>query len=101
MRINAVCHRNGISFIRADVKGVFGSIFCDFGRNFEVTDVDGECLCCNDFSGISRGYPLQDVCPVYTSDGASGSSLQNLALVSQISLQRSFGMSSLASFGQV
>ena len=40
--IDGFCHKNNISFIRADIKGVFGSIFCDFGEVFEVVDVDGE-----------------------------------------------------------
>ena len=28
--------------IRGDVRGVFGSLFCDFGPSFDVLDVDGE-----------------------------------------------------------
>eukprot|EP00299_Pterocystis_sp_00344_P006152 c1792_g1_i1.p1 GENE.c1792_g1_i1~~c1792_g1_i1.p1 ORF type:complete len:1079 (-),score=297.63 c1792_g1_i1:122-3325(-) len=31
-----------VNFITADVAGVFGRCFCDFGPNFTVTDVDGE-----------------------------------------------------------
>ena len=42
IRIDECCHENDISFIRADIKGIFGSVFCDFGKTFEVTDVDGE-----------------------------------------------------------
>ena len=38
------CHRTGSAFIRADVRGVFASIFCDFGPNHMVLDVDGEPL---------------------------------------------------------
>ena len=38
------CHRAGSAFIRADVRGVFASIFCDFGPNHTVLDVDGEPL---------------------------------------------------------
>ncbi len=41
VRVNEQCHAHGISFIRADIKGVFGSVFCDFGKAFEVLDVDG------------------------------------------------------------
>ena len=40
--IDAFCHANGIAFIRGDVRGVFGSLFCDFGPSFDVLDVDGE-----------------------------------------------------------
>lgn len=36
------CHQKGINFIVAETRGVFGKIFCDFGENFEVVDVDGE-----------------------------------------------------------
>ncbi|XP_031113064.1 ubiquitin-activating enzyme E1 1 [Ipomoea triloba] len=38
------CHTNQppIAFIKADVRGLFGSIFCDFGPQFAVFDVDGE-----------------------------------------------------------
>ena len=42
MRINDFCHTHDISFIRADIRGVFASVFCDFGENFEVVDTDGE-----------------------------------------------------------
>ena len=40
--IDAFCHANGIAFIRGDVRGVFGSLFCDFGPSFDVLDADGE-----------------------------------------------------------
>lgn len=31
-----------IAFIKADIHGLFGSVFCDFGPEFTVFDVDGE-----------------------------------------------------------
>jgi ubiquitin-activating enzyme E1 len=31
-----------ISFIKTEVRGLFGSVFCDFGPEFSVLDVDGE-----------------------------------------------------------
>lgn len=31
-----------IAFIRADARGVFASVFTDFGDSFVVDDVDGE-----------------------------------------------------------
>ena len=40
--IDAFCHDNGIAFVRGDVRGVFGSLFCDFGPAFHVADTDGE-----------------------------------------------------------
>jgi len=42
VRINNFCRANGISFIKTDVKGLAGYVFCDFGSNFEVVDVNGE-----------------------------------------------------------
>ncbi|CAD6222332.1 unnamed protein product [Miscanthus lutarioriparius] len=35
-------HQPPISFIKAEVCGLFGSVFCDFGHEFTVLDVDGE-----------------------------------------------------------
>lgn len=35
-------HQPPISFIKAQVCGLFGSVFCDFGPEFTVLDVDGE-----------------------------------------------------------
>jgi len=42
VRIDEFCHRSGIAFIKADIRGVFACVFCDFGPSFEVLDVDGE-----------------------------------------------------------
>ncbi|XP_019188627.1 PREDICTED: ubiquitin-activating enzyme E1 1-like isoform X1 [Ipomoea nil] len=36
------CHQPPIAFIKAEVRGLFGSVFCDFGPQFTVSDVDGE-----------------------------------------------------------
>lgn len=40
---NDYCHSHEppISFIKAEVRGLFGSVFCDFGPAFTVFDVDG------------------------------------------------------------
>uniref|UniRef100_A0ACD5YZK1 Uncharacterized protein n=1 Tax=Avena sativa TaxID=4498 RepID=A0ACD5YZK1_AVESA len=35
-------HQPPISFIKSEVCGLFGSVFCDFGPKFTVLDVDGE-----------------------------------------------------------
>lgn len=40
--VDAVCHSAGIKFISAGSRGVFGSIFCDLGPKFTVTDSTGE-----------------------------------------------------------
>ena len=40
--LDSFCHRTKSAFIRADVRGVFASVFCDFGPSHTVLDVDGE-----------------------------------------------------------
>ncbi|XP_047330703.1 ubiquitin-activating enzyme E1 1-like [Impatiens glandulifera] len=35
-------HQPPIAFIKTEVRGLFGSVFCDFGPGFTVLDVDGE-----------------------------------------------------------
>jgi ubiquitin-activating enzyme E1 len=42
LRIDKICHEHAIGFIKTDAHGVFGSIFCDFGPEFVVSDRDGE-----------------------------------------------------------
>lgn len=40
--IGDFCHENGICFVVADTKGLFGQIFCDFGESFMMSDSTGE-----------------------------------------------------------
>lgn len=40
--LNQRCHARGIAFIATEARGVFGSVFCDFGDAFVVSDPDGE-----------------------------------------------------------
>jgi ubiquitin-activating enzyme E1 len=49
LRVNDACRAaasaarpSPIAFIRAETRGVFASVFCDFGPEFRVHDVDGE-----------------------------------------------------------
>ncbi|XP_022752921.1 ubiquitin-activating enzyme E1 1-like [Durio zibethinus] len=44
LEFNDYCHNHQppISFIKTEVRGLFGSVFCDFGPEFTVFDVDGE-----------------------------------------------------------
>lgn len=44
IEFNDYCHSHQppIAFIKAEVRGLFGSVFCDFGPEFTVFDVDGE-----------------------------------------------------------
>ncbi|CAG8452464.1 12540_t:CDS:10 [Ambispora gerdemannii] len=48
LEINDFTHNNGISFISTTVRGLFGTIFNDFGENFVVSDTTGE----NPLSGM-------------------------------------------------
>ncbi len=49
--ISDFCHQNGIFLVIADIFGLFGSIFTDFGENFTVADATGE----NPLNGIVAG----------------------------------------------
>jgi molybdopterin/thiamine biosynthesis adenylyltransferase len=40
--VNNYCRAKGKKFIYADIKGVFGRVFNDFGEGFEVLDKNGE-----------------------------------------------------------
>jgi len=40
--VNEYCREHGVKFISADVYGVYGRIFNDFGEKFIVMDKDGE-----------------------------------------------------------
>ncbi|KAL9246593.1 hypothetical protein vseg_020110 [Gypsophila vaccaria] len=44
IEFNDYCHHHQppIAFIKAEVRGLFGGVFCDFGPEFTVVDVDGE-----------------------------------------------------------
>lgn len=41
LRVNDLCHKNGVCFVSTDARGVFAYAFCDFGDAFVVSDVDG------------------------------------------------------------
>lgn len=42
MAINDICHKHNIGFIKSDTYGVFAGVFCDFGKQFHVLDIDGK-----------------------------------------------------------
>jgi len=54
VQTNDVCHALGVKFIMVQSRGVFGSIFCDFGKDFVVYDDDGENPAMGLISSISR-----------------------------------------------
>lgn len=41
VKLDEACRQQGVAFIRAETRGVFGSVFCDFGNAFTVVDTDG------------------------------------------------------------
>jgi ubiquitin-activating enzyme E1 len=40
--INNICRNNNIYFISAITRGLIGKIFCDFGENYMIEDIDGK-----------------------------------------------------------
>jgi ubiquitin-activating enzyme E1 len=42
IKINNLCREKNIKFISCGTYGGFGNIFCDFGNNFKINDIDGE-----------------------------------------------------------
>lgn len=54
LAINQITHDNSIAFIAAQLHGLFGGVFCDFGRSFVVADATGEPPLMGMISGITR-----------------------------------------------
>lgn len=42
IKIAEFCHKNEIKVICAETRGLFGKIFCDFGKSFQILDVNGQ-----------------------------------------------------------
>jgi len=42
LTVNKWARDNDIKYIHTSTKGLFGQIFCDFGNNFIINDIDGE-----------------------------------------------------------
>ncbi|CUM64267.1 uncharacterized protein PRCAT00001864001 [Priceomyces carsonii] len=42
VRINEFTHERGIGYIHADIRGLFGQLFVDFGKSFTIIDQTGE-----------------------------------------------------------
>ncbi|XWS53372.1 hypothetical protein CRYUN_Cryun11dG0151900 [Craigia yunnanensis] len=64
LEFNDYCHNHQppISFIKTEVRGLFGSVFCDFGPEFTVFDVDGEEPHAGIIASISNGNPTLVSC---------------------------------------
>jgi ubiquitin-activating enzyme E1 len=52
--IGDYCHQKNIYLVVADTFGLFGSIFCDFGKNFTVIDSTGEAPVSGIVAGIDE-----------------------------------------------
>lgn len=50
------CHAHNIAVLIGDARGVFGTIFCDFGDAFTVFDKDGEQPASAMIAGITRDF---------------------------------------------
>ncbi|XP_023135555.3 ubiquitin-like modifier-activating enzyme 1 isoform X1 [Amphiprion ocellaris] len=61
-RFGDLCHSRGIKFIVADTKGLCGQLFCDFGKEFEVLDQDGEMPVSVMIQHVSKDNPGVVVC---------------------------------------
>ena len=57
LSISPICHTNKVALIVSDVYGVFGSVFCDFGDEFVVSDIDGENAATSMVAHISNDNP--------------------------------------------
>lgn len=42
LEVSEWCHEHGVAFVAAETRGVFGSVFCDFGEAHVVLDPNGE-----------------------------------------------------------
>ncbi|KAM7265775.1 hypothetical protein ACFE04_003458 [Oxalis oulophora] len=58
------CHKHNppIPFIKTEVRGLFGSLFCDFGPEFTVFDVDGNDPHTGIIASISNDNPAMVAC---------------------------------------
>ncbi|KAF8721402.1 hypothetical protein HU200_023115 [Digitaria exilis] len=55
-------HQPSISFIKTEVRGLFGSVFCDFGPEFSAHDFDGEAPQTGIIASISNNNPATVYC---------------------------------------
>ncbi|KAF5446670.1 hypothetical protein F2P56_032279 [Juglans regia] len=64
IEFNYYCHNHqpSIAFIKTEVRGLFGSVFCDFGPEFTVVDIDGEELHTGIIASISNDSPALVSC---------------------------------------
>ena len=63
LRVNDYTHSHGIYFISLCTRGLFGSVFCDFGEEFTVYDLNGEPPISTLVSSIEGGKDAVVACP--------------------------------------
>jgi len=56
-QISDFCHQRNIPVLIGDTRGVFGSIFCDFGKSFVVHDPTGEEAVTCVIEDITQDFP--------------------------------------------
>lgn len=63
-KVNELCHsmEPSIPFMRAELCGLFASVFNDFGKNFRVVDVDGEQPFTGIVAAVTPGNPTLVSC---------------------------------------
>lgn len=54
LRISKITHKNDIALIIGDTRGLFAQVFCDFGENFTVYDVNGSNPISTMVAGITK-----------------------------------------------
>lgn len=62
LELSTYCHANDICVIVTDVMGVFGGIFCDFGKNFVCYDTNGEPNASSMVANITNDNPCIVTC---------------------------------------
>lgn len=64
MEFDDFCHQHQppIAFIKSEIRGLFGSVFCDFGPEFTVLDVDGKDPHTGIIASISNDNPALVSC---------------------------------------
>ncbi|KAE8099133.1 hypothetical protein FH972_017137 [Carpinus fangiana] len=64
IEFDSYCHNHQppISFVKSEVRGLFGSVFCDFGPEFTVFDVDGKDPHTGIIASISNDNPALVAC---------------------------------------
>ncbi|XP_057312702.1 ubiquitin-like modifier-activating enzyme 1 isoform X2 [Hydractinia symbiolongicarpus] len=54
LRVSDFTHKNGLKLIIVDTRGLFGQLFCDFGDDFVVSDVNGEQCISNMIASVTK-----------------------------------------------